>query len=726
MKNLTKSWCCLVLIVLFILFESHLIKMAKDALLEVMTEEIPTSYLESARAQLTRNTEKIFFEKRLRYKKITTYVTSRRLVLYIEGLSEKQDDLVREIIGPPVNVAFDSAGRPLAPAIGFAREYNLPVDSLSRKKTEKGEYVCLRIREEGQVCEKILPEIFIQIIISLNFPKTMVWEETKVQFARPIRNLLALYGNKVIKFSLAGVNSGKYTFGLFPLMRKKIVVTQPARYFILLRNVFVIIDQKERKETIKKLILQVAKKSGGEVYFDSSLLDELTYLVEYPTAVLGNFPEHFLNLPEEIIYTCLIKKQKCFPLLNREKKLLPHFVGIRNGFSEYLEIVQEGYQRVLEARLSDAEFFFKQDCKTSLEEKEEKLKGITFTEQLGTIYDKTIRISGLANWLALKLKTENEKLKTIQRISHLAKADLVSEMVKEYPELQGTMGRIYALLNGEKEEIAYGIEEHLLPLSSDGRLPEREESAIVSIADKTDTLVGDFALGLIPTGSADPYGLRRQATGILRIMKEKDWSVSLRELIERSFLLLPDEVQANSERQTLMDNLFNFLRSRIETLLSEEKFDYDEIAAVLAIGFDDVPATFERARALREIRQLSEFEPLVIAFKRAANILTEAEKNQFQVSSFKFQVENLKEEAEKELWEKFLKVCKEVSPLLEEKKFVQVLKELVSLRESIDHFFEEVMVMSEDVNLRNNRLSMLKNIVDLYLKIANFSLLVVE
>lgn len=704
--------------------------MAKDTLLEIMTEEIPATYLEPARIQLAKNAEKIFFEKRLKYKKITTYATSRRLVLYVEGLSEKQNDLVQEIIGPPVNVAFDSAGRPLAPAVGFAREYNLPVDSLSRKKTEKGEYVCLRIREEGQMSEKILPEIFIQIILSLNFPKTMVWEETGVRFARPIRNLLTLYGNKVIKFSLAGVNSGKHTFGFFPLMRKKIMVSQPARYFALLRNVFVLVDQKERKETIKKLALQVAKKSGGEVYFDSSLLDELTYLVEYPTAILGNFPEHFLNLPEEIIYTCLIKKQKFFPLLrgdhSKEKKLLPYFIGIRNGLSEHLEIVQEGYQRVLEARLTDAEFFFKQDRKNSLEEKKEKLKGITFHEQLGTMDEKTVRISELACWLGEKLKIADEKLQVIQRISQLAKVDLVTEMVKEYPELQGTMGRIYALLEGEKEEVAYGIEEHLLPLTSDGKLPEREESALVSIADKTDTLVGDFALGIIPTGSADPYGLRRQATGLLRILREKNWSISLGELLEKSFTLLPKNVQASSEKEKVKDELFNFLRSRMETLLSEEKFRYDEIAAVLAVGFDDVPACFQRAYALSEIHQLPDFEPLVVAFKRVANILVQAEKNQFPVSSFQFQVEYLKEEAEKELWRKFLQVQEEVDSLLREKNFVQALKKLVTLRELIDRFFEEVMVMSEDMNLRKNRLLLLKNIADLYLKIANFSLLIGE
>ncbi len=699
--------------------------MAKDALLEVMTEEIPTSYLESARMQLAENAEKIFLEKRLKCLKIIAYTTSRRLVLYLEGLSEKQDDLVREIIGPPVNVAFDSAGQPLAAAIGFVQNYHLSLDSLSRKKMEKGEYLYLRIREEGQLCEKILPEIFIQIIISLNFPKTMVWEETKVKFARPIRNLLALYGNKVIKFSLAGINSGKYTFGLFPLMRKKIAVTQPARYFVLLRNAFVIVDQKERKETIKKLTSQVAKKSGGEVYFDSSLLDELTYLVEYPTAILGDFPEHFLSLPEEVIYTCLIKKQKYFPLFSREKKLLPHFVGIRNGFSEHLEIVQEGYQRVLVARLSDAQFFFKQDCRTSLEEKKEKLKGITFTEKLGTMYDKTVRVGKLANWLALRLKTENEKIRTIERICQLAKADLVSEMVKEYPELQGTMGRIYALLNGEKEEIAYGIEEHLFPLSSDGKLPEREESALVSVADKTDTLVGDFALGLIPTGSADPYGLRRQATGILRIIKDKGWSVPMRELLEKSFLLLPVEVQENSKKEKVINNIFNFLRSRMETLLSTDNFHYDEIAAVLGVGFDDLPATFLRIQTLRKIRQMPEFKPLITVFKRAANILAQAGKAGFK-ENLGIEETLFKEEAEKELWKNFLQVRAELAPLLEKKDFIQVLDKLFSLREPIDRFFEEVMVMCEDKNLSNNRLMILKNVLGLYLTIANFSLIVTE
>lgn len=717
--------------------------MSKDALLEILSEEIPASYIEPARIQLAEIAEKIITEKRLKFKKISTVATSRRLVLYVENLSEKQDNLLQEIIGPSVNVAFDSAGRALPPALGFAQSHNVVIDSLSRKKMEKGEYLCLRMHEEGQLTEKIIPTIFIQIITAISFPKTMVWEETKVRFARPIRNLLTLYGNKVIKFSFAGINSGKHTYGLSPLVRKKINISQPARYFTLLRNNFVIVDQKERKETIKKLVSQIAKKTGGEVYFDSQLLDELTYLVEYPTAILGSFSAEFLNLPKEIVYTCLIKKQKFFPLISPEGKLLPYFVGVRNGLSEHLEIVQEGYQRVLLARLNDAQFFFNYDRKTSLIEKVERLKGITFVEQLGTIYEKIIRINELATWLAEKLKIsakgaapaggqgfasgeENEKLQIIQKICYLAKADLVTEIVKEYPELQGIAGRIYALLDGEKKAVAEGIEEHLLPLTGEGKLPTGEESALVSIADKIDTLVGDFALGLIPTGSADPYGLRRQTTGVLRIMKEKNWSFSLNELVEKSWTLLPAKVQTNSEKEKSVNTLLNFFRNRLETLLTGEKFRDDEINAVLTVGFDNVPATFLRANALKEIRQLPEFEPLVIVFKRAANILMQAKKSGLKVELLAIKEELFKEEAEKELWKKFLQIREEVIPLLTEQDFIPGLKKLVFLREPIDRFFNEVMVMSEDTNLRGNRLVLLANIISLYFKIANFSLLNIE
>ncbi len=700
--------------------------MVKDALLEIGTEEIPALYLEQIREELAEVAEKIFTEKRIKHKKIYTYATPRRLTLYVEGLAEKQDDLIQEIIGPAVNIAYDSAGRPLPPAIGFAQNYGLPVESLTRKKMEKGEYVCLRIREEGQASEKILPEIFIQIIVSLSFPKTMIWEETKVRFIRPIRHLLALHGNKVIKFSLAGVNSGKHTYGLFPILRKKIEIPTPTRYLPLLRNAYVLVDQKERKEVIKKLATQIAKKTGGEVSFDNLLLDEVTYLVEYPTAVLGKFSSQFLTLPREILITCLVKKQKFFPLLDKEGNLLPYFIGIRNGISEHLEIVQEGYQRVLEARLTDAQFFFDQDRKTSLEEKREKLKSVIFHERLGTLYDKSKRIAELADWLAEKLKIENEKLKIVQRISHLTKADLVTEMVKEYPELQGVIGRIYALADGEEEKAAYGIEEHYWPLTNEDKLPETPESAVVSLVDKLDTLVGDFAIGLIPTGSADPYGLRRQASAILRILKEKNWSIPLTDLINQTWSLLPLSLQTNSEKQTAINNLFEFFRSRLETLLTEEKIRYDEINAVLKVGCNDIPATFARTHALQKIRQLPDFEPLVISFKRAANILDQARKTGFRVEELEMREELLQESAEKELWQKFSQLSGEVKILLEKKDYEETLKKIVFLRTPIDQFFDQVLVMTEDEKLRNNRLGLLKNIVNLYLKIADFSSLVIE
>lgn len=708
--------------------------MPKDALLEIGTEEIPALYLEPTRVELAQVAEKIFTEKRIKYKKIYTYATPRRLTLYIEGLAEKQDDLIQEIIGPAVNIAYDSAGRPLPPAIGFAQNYGLPVESLTRKKMEKGDYVCLRIREEGQANEKILPEIFIQIIVSLPFPKMMIWEETKVRFIRPIRHLLALHGNKVIKFSLAGVNSGKHTYGLFPILRKKIEIPTPTRYLPLLRNAYVLVDQKERKEVIKKLATQIAKKTGGEVYFDDLLLDEVTYLVEYPTAVLGKFSSQFLTLPREILITCLVKKQKFFPLLDKEGNLLPYFIGIRNGISEHLEIVQEGYQRVLEARLTDAKFFFDQDRKTSLENKVEKLKGVIFHEQIGTLYDKSKRIAEIANWLGNNLSTYPESIgagqpinsQTVNRISLLSKADLVTEMVKEYPELQGVIGRIYALNDGEDEKVAYGIEQHYWPLTSEGNLPRITEAAIVSLADKLDTVVSDFALGLIPTGTADPYGLRRQASAILRILKEKNWSIPLAELIEQTWNLLPATLKTNLEKQSVINNLFEFFHSRLETLLTEEKIRYDEINAVLKVGYNDIPATFARTHALQKIRQLPDFEPLVISFKRAANILEQAKKTGIRVEELGVKEELFHEVAEKELWQIFSRLTEEVNILLEKKDYEETLKKIVFLRTPIDQFFDQVLVMTEDENLRNNRLGLLKNIVNLYLKIADFSSLVLE
>jgi len=711
--------------VVAILFESKLRKMVKDAILEIGSEEIPAGYLEQAREDLYGVAEKIFAEKRLKYKKIHTYATPRRLVLYCEQMAEKQTDLIREIIGPPVNVAFDVTGQPMLAATGFAQSYGLRVEELARKKTNKGEYLCVRIHEEGEETAKILSEFFPQVIAGLSFPKAMVWEETKVRFARPIRNLLALYGSTVIKFTFAGIRSGKNSNALFPLSRKKITIPQANRYFTLLRNLYVLIDQKERQEVIRKLLQQIVKKTGGEVYLDDALLNEVTYLVEYPSAVLGKFPAKFLNLPREVLITCLIRKGKFFPVVDKNGELLPHFIGIRNGISEHQDIVQEGYERVIMARLNDAEFFFNQDRKTSLESKVSELKKIIFQEPLGTIYDKVVRVDKLAEYVYSQIpESEKISLSEVKRVVLLAKADMVTDMVKEYPELEGVMGRIYALANGEKEIVAYGIEQHHWPLSSDGKIPETAESALVSLADKLDTIVSDFVLGLIPTGSTDPYGLRRQAGGILRILKENNWSTSLDDLIERAWTFLPIEMQKNCDKSTILNNLLSFFRSRLETLLSEKNITYDEINAVLVVGFADIPATFSRAEALDKIRQVPDCEPLVIAYKRAANILKQAEKLGHSIKGLKVNEKLLEETAEKELWQKFVQICEEGKLLLENKKYYEFLQLMVSLRPVIDSFFEQVLVMCENEELQLNRLVLLNEIVKLFLNIADFSCLV--
>src|SRR3989339_523796 len=605
--------------------------MVKNALLEIYTEEIPANFLPPVIVNIRELTKMFLDEQKLGYKNVTVWATPRRLAVCIDELEEKVKEETVDVMGPPVRIAKDEKGEFTKVGLGFANTQGVKAESMQVKTTPKGDYFYITKQTGGQDTSKVLPEIFTKIITKIYFPKTMCWNNSKFRFARPIRSLLALYGVKPLKLTVAGIKSGVFTYGLYVKSAKKIKITAPEKYVTALRNSYVIVDQQVRKETIKNEINQAIKKTGGRVEFEEKLLEEITFLVEHPTAVLCEFDKNFLNLPEIVITTCLEKKQKFFPIIGKDGKLTNYFIGVRNGASEHQEIVRDGYQKVASARLKDAEFFYQQDLKEKLETKTEKLKGIIFQQKLGTVYDKVERIDKMLNYISTILPINKDE---IHRVVMLCKNDLLTNIVFEYPELQGVIGAIYARQNGVSEEICDAVEKHYLPLSAQGNLPESETAAFVSIADKIDTITGDFAVGLIPTGSADPYGLRRQAICILRILLENNINVSPEIFIQAAIDNFPSALI--KDKTALYNSIKTFLWQRLEVIFEEKGYKIDEIRAVLRpITQNQKAMTLSRIEdiltALKDIRKSPDFEPLTAGFKRANNILKQSDQKKIEI-----------------------------------------------------------------------------------------------
>jgi glycyl-tRNA synthetase beta chain len=594
---------------------------------------------------------------------------------------------------------------------------------LEVRATDRGERLCAVHRKTGSSTAALLPEILSGLIKKIPFAKNMVWEESRFSFARPIRWIVALFGTQAVKFSIAGVKSGKKTWGLTLQSAKPLDVPAPARYVSMLRDRCVIVDPAERRALIEKQVQQTVRAQHGHVPMEKfgALLDEVTHLVEHPVAILGKFDPRYLALPAEVLVTSMKKHQKFFPVFGPDGKLLPYFVGIRNGISENQGVVREGYERVLSARLSDAAFFFEQDRKTKLEEKAAQLKSVLFQKALGSVWDKTNRTVQLTGTLGERLSLSREIAHQAPRIAFLSKADLVTAMVGEFPELQGVMGRIYAEGDGEDKVVAAGVEQHYWPLTADGELPKSDAAAAVSVADKLDTLAGDFHIGLVPSGSQDPYGLRRAAVGVIRILQERKWQVHLPELIEAAVALVPASAPGDAAKTRQL--LLEFFKQRWAALMEAKGFRFDEVQAVAAGRFGDVVDAERRLEALQEIRKHADFTPLSVAFKRADNILSQARKKGVFSADVAVREEHLKDDAERELFDSLKSVEGEVAPILGEKRYADALRSLVKLRPTVDRFFEKVMVMAPEQELRSNRLALLARTTALFRQVADLSTL---
>ncbi len=691
---------------------------SNDFVLEIGCEEIPTTFLKPASQQFLTLFENFLTEKRIKYGKISTTYTPKRLILYVERLSPKADDRTQEYTGPSVASGKDKNGQFLPPAVGFAQKYGLKPDELLLKKLSKGEYFCASIPIYGEKTQTILSNELPSIIAGIKFPKSMVWESSQLRFARPIRNILALYGERQLKMrSVADVKPSGTTFGAGAGFSKKIKIHSAEKYFTTLKNQCIIVDAEERKNRLLKAIGAAAKKQTAEILIDENLLAEVNNLIEHPVALICSFDKKYLNLPEEILVTCMKKKQKFFPL-KKHGNISESFVAVKNGISSNIDVIRSGYEKVLTARLEDALFFFHNDLKKPLGSNVEKLKGVAFHENIGTIYEKTLRIIELSKWLCLKIGVEQSIMSDIERGAYLSKTDMVSEIVFEYPELSGTAGRIYAEKGGENSRVCCIIEEHLQPYGPESTLPDFP-AALVSVADKIDTISANFSIGLIPTGSEDPYGLRRMATGIVRIFVEHQIDkVPLDELILKSFECL----NIPAERQdALKKNLLNFFGQRFETILTTLNYNFDEIRAVMAAGFNNVPDTLQRIKAIAEIRKEPNFEHVVTIFKRVSNIIRQAKKGAHSLSLNSIDENKFREKSEAELFVAINNLEENLRTSLEKKNYTTAFGLLVGLSKHLDKFFEKVMVMAEEEDIKTNRLSLLSKIINLYLPLADIS-----
>jgi glycyl-tRNA synthetase beta chain len=637
------------------------------------------------------------------------------VVLVVKGLAEQQQDLHKEVKGPAKKAAFDEQGNPSKAAQGFVRGQGIDVAELVVKSFEGGEYVFAVITGAGQKTADILPGLLTNLITGFTFPKSMHWADYDFRFVRPIRWLIALFGNNTVNIAIADVETGNVTYGHRFLSKGPLVVNSLDEYLTTLEKNYVIVDPAKREAIIREQIADIAKQQGGTASIDEDLLEEVIYLIEYPTALFGRFEEAYLELPDPVLITPMREHQRYFPVYGSDGKLLNGFITVRNGTADHIDIVRAGNEKVLRARLADAKFFWEEDRKAPLADKVEALKTIVFQEGLGTMWDKTERIKDLTTLMAQKLRVaENEKAVTI-RAATLAKADLMTTMVKEFTELQGVMGREYARLSGENPLVAEAIFEHYLPRFAGDVLPKTIGGKLVGVADKLDTIVGTFSRGLIPTGSQDPYALRRQALGIVNIIIDSRFYISFTQLICAAMDLLQIK---EVKREKLQINLQEFFQLRLRNILADQGVRYDIVDAVFAEGADDIYAAYQRAHALATFVEAPDFVKTLMAYTRVLN-LAKKSNAEHGIDSALFQ-----DAAETALYKVYQDAKETILRTTETRDYAGALVSLTALQVPIDTFFAAVMVMVEDEKVKQNRLALLKSIAGLMDGTADLSKIV--
>lgn len=681
--------------------------MSELLLLEIGTEEIPARFLHDAIIKLKENAEKIFSEHRLLYKSIKTYATPRRLSIIAE-VNPVQEAAEREVWGPPVNAAFDRNGKPTKAAESFAKTHGLRVKDLTKKERGKGNYVVAVIKEAAQQTIDLLPEILSKLILSLNFPKSMRWGSGSLRFARPIHWIFAIYNNKKISFEIDGLKSSNMTRGHRFLSPAAFEIKDCKAYINLLRNNFVVLDPDERKKIIMDGAQKLASSVDASLIEDEDLLQHVTYLVEYPAPVLGTFPAEYLYLPKELLITVMKGHQKYFALQDVHGKLANHFVIVSNTKNDNAETIKKGAEKVIKARFEDARFYYEEDKKIPLKKRLEELKKVIYHEKLGNLFDKSQRIAAIADFIADKCCSE--KKEDIRTAALLSKTDLISGVVGEFPELQGIMGSYYAVNDGYNKDIAKALSEQYLPAHSGDRLPETSIGSILSLSDKLDNLASFFMLGLTPTGTEDPFALRRQALGIISILVKNRYNLNIYELMDKSL-----QAFELDNKEVLMNDLIKFFEQRIEPLFLSNGYPLDSISAVMNFVKDKPLYTVkERLDAIEMFKKDPAYESFLLVIKRVNNI---APKNEVPPVN----TEMFVQEEESMLYKEVESIAPGINSLLEENKYYDAIKLLSSLRESINRFFDKVLVMDKNEEIKQNRLSLIKNIQKLALRIADFS-----
>lgn len=680
-------------------------------LLEIGTEEIPARFLPPAIELLKQNSGNLFREYQIEYSDIRTYATPRRLILMVKRIHPLQKDVIKEVFGPSKKAAFDENNIPTKAAIGFANSQGIEVSRLVVRTKDKGEYVAAVRHQKGAAVKELLPVILEKLILSLHFQKAMRWGISRLRFVRPIHWILALYGEDTILFDIDGVRSGNTTKGHRFLSPGTLPIREISSYINRLANNFVIVSQDERKKIISEGIERLASSAKGNAVKDEELLNTVANLVEFPVPVLCGFPADYLSLPKELLTVVMKGHQKYFAIEDKEGNLRNHFLAVSNTRSENSGTVKAGAERVIKARFEDARFYYEEDLCRSLHSRIEDLKKVTFHDRLGTLFCKTEKVVRMSGFFSDALFPD--KRQHIERAAWLCKADLITGVVGEFPELQGLMGRHYALHHGESPQVAEAVGAHYLPCYSGDRIPDSDEGAVISLSDKIDNIVSFFGIGIMPTGSEDPFALRRQALAIISILIEKNYDISLNKIIGKAV----KNLAAKASSPSLSKEVLDFIIQRLEHLLASQGYDSDTIQSVLYFA-GDVPlgSLTERIRAVKEFRAHSGYGEFLLAIKRINNIIPET-----GLPALKKKL--LTEQQEKSLCKDVLNIKPSVRKLLEDREYYKALSLLATLTGPVSIFFEKVLVMDKRGDIRLNRLALLKEIWDMAFHIADFSML---
>ena len=688
--------------------------MTKDYLFEIGTEEMPAHVVSRSVKQLADRTKAFLQENGLKFKDIKTFSTPRRLTILVEDLAEKQDDIDEIKKGPAKKIALDQDKNWTKAAQGFVRGQNMSTDDIYFQELKGTEYAYVHVKKEGKKASDILLGMS-EVVKAMTFPTKMRWDSHDFEFVRPIHWLVSLFGSEVIPVKILNITAGRKTEG-HRFLGDSVVLANSADYEDALKNQFVIVDENKRKEMIVDQMNELVKEQGWQIKPDSNLLEEVTNLVEYPTVFAGSFAKEYLEMPQEVLITSMKDNQRYFEVYDQNGKLINHFISVRNGNKNYLENVISGNEKVLVARLDDAQFFYDEDRKYPLGHFVNKLKDVSFHDKIGSMAEKMNRVQIIGNYLAKRWQLDEQIVQDFDRASVLYKFDLVTQMVGEFAELQGIMGMHYAKLAGEKDDVAIAIKEHYMPTTAEGELPQTTVGALLSVADKLDTIITFFAVGMIPSSSNDPYALRRYAYGIVRILLEQKWSLPFKQVLPELVSALEGQTPAKLPKTEEKDQeIAAFIRDRIKQYLQKNNYKYDIVDAVLASSQQDPIQILSAANVLQLHHDDEQFKPVVESLIRIKNILKKAKyqgKNEVQPELFA-------DSSEEELYAG-------VNSLAEITNLTDLYDGFVKLQPVIDLYFEANMIMDKDEKVKNNRLNQLSAVARLADNLGDLSKLVIK